>query len=494
MTTDLDTRLRAASDSLRRSVEGLSADGLPRRHRLPLVAVALLVVLMVAAALVVLWDDDRRLDVATGSSEVPRLIAEDVPHGLAPTGAVELPLKDQIISSAASITVYGDPAADHPFAAVDLGVLVVDSETFDTDGEPVTVRGRQGAASDDSRFGVTITWREDAATQIMLASHRLDRGQLLAIAEQLVVDGHTVTLGSVPSGLSGPLEQIGGMADLSLGTALPVPESASGYMVGYQAENIDRTIIAATFAGGASDLAVIRWMGRADRPADVRGHSAWVGAYELGATTATIGGTVEGSTLRTLVWEESPGVVAVIQASDTTEAELLAIAESLRAASDEDWQSLIARVAADDESDEESATATTATALPSSRPPAVPDDAVVYLQGDYADGTWAVYIDAAGSLCGETASGDAGSGVCTDTQERAVTLRDNDGNAVAIFGTLPEGATELSIPGSTASPQTNVIEDGQTIYAAVIQYGSDPAEVTFYNAQSQVIATAPVGP
>jgi hypothetical protein len=25
-------------------------------------------------------------------------------------------------------------------------------------------------------------------------------------------------------------------------------------------------------------------------------------------------------------------------------------------------------------------------------------------------------------------------------------------------------------------------------------YGSDPAEVTFYNAQSQVIATAPVGP
>jgi hypothetical protein len=65
---------------------------------------------------------------------------------------------------------------------------------------------------------------------------------------------------------------------------------------------------------------------------------------------------------------------------------------------------------------------------------------------------------------------------------------------VAIFGTLPQGATELSIPGSTASPQTNVIEDGQTIYAAVIQYGSDPAEVTFYNAQSQVIATAPVDP
>jgi hypothetical protein len=47
---------------------------------------------------------------------------------------------------------------------------------------------------------------------------------------------------------------------------------------------------------------------------------------------------------------------------------------------------------------------------------------------------------------------------------------------------------------TSTSPQANVIEDGQTIYAAVIQYGSDPAEVTFYNAQSQVIATAPVGP
>jgi hypothetical protein len=85
----------------------------------------------------------------------------------------------------------------------------------------------------------------------------------------------------------------------------------------------------------------------------------------------------------------------------------------------------------------------------------------VYLQGEYTGGTWAVYIDAAGSLCGATASGDAGSAVCGDKQERAVTLHDNDGNAVAIFGTLPEGAADFSIPGSTGSPQTNEIDDGR---------------------------------
>lgn len=498
MTTDIDTRMRAASESLRRSVEGLSGGAPPHRDRRPLVAAAMVVVVIVAAVVVVLWNDRRSdvvTDVTTEPSGVPRLLPEDVPDGLPAIGAMDLPLEDEVISSVASITVYGDPAADRPFADADLAVLVVDSETFDTDGEPVTIRGRQGAASEDSRFGVTITWPEGAATQVMLASHSLNRGQLLAIAEGLIVDGHSVTLGTVPAGLPRPLEPIGAMDDLALGSALPVPELAPGHMVGYQAEeDIGRAVIVATFAGDASGLGVIRWMARADRPVEVRGHSAWIGAYEPGATTAAVGGAIKSATLRTVVWEESPGVLAVVQASGTSETALLAIAESLRPASDAEWQSLIDRTPADDDTDDAAASATTATVLPDSRPPAVPDDAVVYLQGDYAGGTWAVYIDAAGSLCGATASGDAGSAVCGDPQEPAVTLHDNDGNPVAIFGTLPEEAAAVSIPGGSGSPQMNEIGDGRTVYAAAIQDGFVPAEVTFYDSQSQVIATAPVDP
>lgn len=161
------------------------------------------------------------------------------------------------------------------------------------------------------------------------------------------------------------------MPDLSLGSAVPVPESASGHMVAYEGP-----IIVGTFTGDAADLGVIRWMARADRPVEVRGHRAWIGADSPRATPAAVGVV---STTRTVVWQESPGVLAVVRASDIGEAKLLGIAENLRPASDLEWDALLARIAPDDGTDD--APATTARARPGSGTPAVPDQAVVYLRG-----------------------------------------------------------------------------------------------------------------
>ena len=495
MTTDLDTRMRGASESLRRSVEGLPSDALPQRDRRPRVAAAVLVVALVAAVVGVLWNDRRGgvdSDVTTQPSVVPRLLPAELPNPRS-ARAADLPFEDPGRLLPAAITVYGNPHAERPFAEADLAVFVGDNENLRLEGVPVTVRGREGANGSDSRLGYSITWQEERATRVRVASRSLDRGQLLAIAEGLIVDGRSVTLGSVPSDVSGPLEPVGAVSDL-LGRP-PVPASASGHFVVIDPPEGDLVGGAdiATFAASASELGVIRWITRADDPVEVRGHSAWTGAFEVGENEPG----VLSYTTRTLVWEESPGVLVAIQAYDTTEAALLAIAEGLRPASDEEWQALVDRTAtADDDPDDATASATTVTAPPGSEPPVpddvVPDDAVVYLQGEYADGTWAVYSDAAGDLCGVTASGDRGSATCGGPDEPVVTLHDNGGNLVALFGVLPEGATTVSIPGGSATPQTNEIGNGRTVYAAVIQGGSVPAEVTFSDGQHNVVATAPV--
>jgi hypothetical protein len=493
MTTDLETRMRAASESLHRSVEGLPAEAPPHRDRPPRVAAAALAVAMVTTVAVVLWNDrrgDLGTDVTTQPSDVPRLLPEGVPEGLRATGAIDLPLEGQVTSWPTSVTVYGDPDSDRPFAEADLAVLVTDGGTPDVDGDPVPVRGRQGAASEDAQFGVTVTWTEGSATQFTIASRTLDRGQVLAIADGLTVDGRNVALGPVTAGLPGPIEPVGTMADLALGSTLPVPASAAGHIVGYQApDDMARVVTVATFAGDKSDIGVIRWMTGADHVVEVRGQSAWIGAYDSGPIAGTTRGAAESSTLRAVVWEESPGVLAVVQASGTTETALLAIAENLRSASDGEWESLIDRTAADgDTADDATGSATTATAQPGSRPPAVPDDAVVYLEGDYAGGTWAVYMNGADRLCGATAAGDAGSEVCANSQALAVTLNDNDGTLVAIFGALPQGAATVSVAGGP-SPQTNEIGRGRIVYAAVIQDGRVPTDVTFYDDQGDLVST-----
>ncbi|HET6954689.1 MAG TPA: hypothetical protein VFI47_30270 [Acidimicrobiales bacterium] len=87
----------------------------------------------------------------------------------------------------------------------------------------------------------------------------------------------------------------------------------------------------------------------------------------------------------------------------------------------------------------------------------VPDDSVEPIEGDYSDGTWGVYVDTEGRICGATQSADAASGVCGSMDDLAVTLHDTDGQPVVLFGMVPEGTEGISTPDAQESRTPDMV-------------------------------------
>ena len=473
MTVDVDARMRAASGSLRNASERLTPEVPPRpRVRPVVVAVAVCAVVVLAAGMVALQrDDDRDRVTISETPTVPRLMPGDLPEGLPPPTAFELPMAGSFFGTdSAAVTVYGDPAADDPFAVADLVVVESDVDAFSLvtpeDSDPVTVRGHQGSAGDDVRLGAWVRWDEAPDRHVLVASRTLDRGQLLAIAEGLAAGGGGTVLGSVPTGVPGPLERIGSIPDfplssLSLGLAPTTSASAVGHLVGSETDDYDLGLFATTFGGDASDLAVVRWLSRASDEVDVRGHAGWTGLEEVG------------STRRTLVWEESPGVVVVVQSTGLDAAELLDAAESLRPAGDEEWDALL------------SGSATGATG-----------QSLVYLQGEYSAGTWGVVTDMDGQVCGELTPHDVPGDpteACVGPDVPVATLDDGAGDPVVVYGWLPEGAVDFGMPDPVGADHTRTADDGRRIYAQLVE-GSAPTAVVFYDADGQPVTTVEVAP
>ncbi|HKE73482.1 MAG TPA: hypothetical protein VKB57_07690, partial [Acidimicrobiales bacterium] len=255
------------------------------------------------------------------------------------------------------------------------------------------------------------------------------------------------------------------------------PVSSPGHIAAYQAR--DRFAAVVTYAGDAGDLALARYLTGADRPIEARGHRGWIGV-------APQGGGVE---LRTVVWEESPGVVAMVQGTDG-EATMLALADGLRAPSDAEWRGLLDR--SDSESDAatssgvESSTATMATI-----PGEGADAHQVYASGAYAGGTWNLY-DEAGQLCLSSESGDSGSSVCGDPRAGVTTLHDSGGGAVMVFGVLPTGAAGAEVPGAVGSVEVHGLPDGRRVYLAPIDPHHVPDHVTLLGDDGRTVDTLAV--
>jgi hypothetical protein len=494
MTTELDTRVRAAAESLRRSVDAVPVPAAPRRSRAALGAVTAVVavVVLAGAAMLVLRNGDRPADVATGSTPVPRLIADPVPEGMSPSYAADLPLpEDEILPGSMAVTVYGDAAADDPFAVVDLGILVVTDETLALGGDPVTVRGRPGEATDSGRYGTSVTWDEAPDSEVTLASRTLERSQLLALAEGLTIEGTSVALGPLPAGLPVALSEVGTATDMPFDGFLPAPRSAVGHVVEYRAEAGESRLAVGSAAGGARNLAVLRWSFHANQVVDMRGGQGWVGRFppESGFPPITV-----------VVWAESPGVIAVVAGDGMTEGELLAAAEILRPATDDEWTALLGQPH-DAESGDEPSSATTVTARDDDAPGnetamTTPAGSVVSLHG-VGDGdrpAWVVYIDGRGALCAESSDGTSGSASCGDGQQRTATLHDNAGNPIVVFGVMPDGAVNVEVEGDIAgSIETTPSPNGSTsIYALALDGRPVPAAVIFRDGQGRVIEVAPV--
>lgn len=486
MTIDIDARMRAAGGSLRQASAGLSPELPPRPRVRPMtVAAVVLVVAALTAGMVVLGQDHDRDGVSTDEiPTLPRLVPGAFPGRLPPATAVDLPLVDSPLDlGTASVTVYGDPAADDPFGATDLAVLVSDVDALapepadGSDPAPVTVRGRQGTAGDDTRLGAWVEWEEAPGQRILMASHGLGRDQLLAVAEGVTSEGEGAALGTVPAGVPGPLEPIGTVPDFlvspfSLGVAPMDRASAVGYLVGSETEEYDQGLFVTTSSGDASDLAVIRWLSRADDPVEVRGHAGWIGAADQ-----------DGVTERTLIWEESPGTIVVVQAVGLTEDELLSVAAGLRPAGDDEWQALLDAVGGSPED------------LGSAPADEEADAGFVALQGDYSTGIWSVHTDVGSEVCAMLLPDDESADLvdsCAGRDDLVATLDDGAGNPVVIYGELPEGAVSVGTPAPAGADSVGRSDDGRAIYALVVE-GAVPPSVVFYDAGGRPVTTVEVG-
>jgi hypothetical protein len=338
---DLDTRMRNASTSLRRASGRLTPDGPPRSHARPtLLAMTAVVVLAVAVGAVGALRDGRgQAQVSTDHTiqqpDLPQLIPAELPDGLPAPEVVELatPLG---ISAAASMTVYGDRDTDDPLAETDLAVLVTEDDTAPdrgsmlSDALPVTVRGHQGRAMELDQLGWSVWWQEEPTTSVLVASHTLDLDQLLAVAEDLIVTQSSATLPAGAGDLAHSLTPlgtvVGSLARIWTGW-LPIHELGPGYTV--ESSGSAGQLFVTTFAGDASDLAVLRWLTRAGTTTDVRGQRGWL------ASDSAIPNN------HTLLWEESPGVIVMIQSNGFNISEVRAVATSLRPASDEEWAEML---------------------------------------------------------------------------------------------------------------------------------------------------------
>jgi hypothetical protein len=498
-----------------------------RRRRVLVAGAVVVLVVLGATAAVLLRDDDQQADVTTdsdaGSDTIPRLVPADLPEGLPPSGAMELPLPDQSDAGTTPVSVYGDPSADDPFADADLGLFVRHVDDLSMDEPSATVRGQPAEVDATATYGTSLTWEEEPGVAITAASLGLNRDQLLAVTEGLAVEDGAASVGTVPADVPGPLQLVAA-TEMSAVVSPPIPAAAVGHMVAYQDPEGDRAIAVTALGADATDLAVVRWMAGATTATDVRGHQGWTSSRQIEDTSAEAGSADVGSAagegaasgpaatdspFHTLIWEESPGVVLVVQGFDVAPDDIRAVAESLRPASDEEWERLVQLGGSDDDASgtatetgtataTEEATATTGGGSPSGPGADVPGDALVTLQGGYAEGEWAVYVDADGSLCAVSETGSNGSESCSSQPERAAVLTDGseEGAPVLVYGIRPAGTTGHTITGTqvTGPSQSTTAPDGRTIYAIVVYGGPVPTEIGFIGEDGRVVETAPVQP
>ncbi len=523
MTVDLDTRMRAAGDSLARASERLSPAAPPRSLR-PLAGVVAGVVAVVALAagtvtVLAVSDGDGESTVASGSA-VARLVPDVVPEGVRPAGVVELPT-DDAAGSGQSISVYGDPSADDPFAESDLAILTTPAPLlYEEGGETVDVRGHDGLVTDALPVATTVLWEEAEGLTVSVASRTLDVDQLVSIAEGLAVDADagTVDVGSLPDGLPGPLERVAAarVDDVSFGIpgiGLPVRETTTGHVAAYVPDEYQLFghAFVAEISGDAADLAVLRWASGATTATEVRGRPGWSGSHELPGFDDGEG-IVPGSQgpLSALVWEEAPGMLILVQTFGPSEDEAWAMAESLRPATEDEWARMLRLGESGDRfrSVEEMVAAGQQPLLEDldSADIEMPRNAVNGSEGLYGTaGVWSTWLLPDGTLCGAVAEIDGAvvDGYLADPAETcdpeggpATVVRDSTGEPVLLIGVMPDGAIgRVPVGGEIVEIQTCTgPEDAPAYYIMVIAGGELPSAVTFVDADGTDMTTVPVDP
>ena len=360
MTTDLETRLHMMGGALRHSV---GDDTPPRRNRPPgrarmVVGVPLVAVAALAAVLAVRGGDPVDVTAAPVVS-LRGLIPETPPQGLelswagqqaAQAGATpegDVAAAGGAVNDLAAGPVdlytylYGDASATVPFATDDLVVNVweaaAEAPVFDAaaaaaalPGSVVeTVQGQQALVCDLATCAAdavpavnSVRWQTQQGIQAVAASQSLTVEQLLALADGITIDGTAVALGTLPSGIDGPLEEVANLEDSVVDGARQV----AAYWVGYvDAADPTRALDVTTLTGSTDELEALVWSLGATELVDLRGADGYLAVDEAGDAVE-------------LVWQEADGVLAHVTAVGMSRDEVVAVAQGLRWVADGEWQ------------------------------------------------------------------------------------------------------------------------------------------------------------
>lgn len=285
-------------------------------------------------AAVVLSQPDRSApgnDAAPRPPELPRLIPADLPAGLEIAEVQD----DEAVMDWGEYTtyryLYGEEGAERPFDRVDLDISVTspaDQLVAEGDELEVEVRGRSGLvqhvpAESDQPQSTAVIWTEGPEFDVSVASRTLEAKDLLAIAEQLRIDGTEVALGDIPPEVPVPLVEVGRAVE----STVPGDPASRYHHITYSTP--DRpfegpSLYVMVQPGDEPELMALAYDDRSDRRVDIRGHKGWL---------AVNGGDVG------VGWVERPWVLVYVGGwGGVTEEDVLAAAESLDVATGDEWE------------------------------------------------------------------------------------------------------------------------------------------------------------
>ena len=478
----------------------------PRRQRrrglLAGAAVAAITAAAVAAAAVHPVIGGRHNDVATrGEIDLPRLVADPPPDGypvvtLDKDGAQTSFWPSALVAASGYTVLYGDVVSEDPTHDLVLTAAAgADTHKLYRDRmgpRSVTVRGHRGQACADGFCGnvpgnKTVSWDERAGLTIILQSRSFDLGRLVAIADGLKVDGDQVELGSLPPGVTG-LDEIGRTHQW------PTPVGGpAGYRLTYGTEPqpagtaAARELISVSVTpGDAAALALRAWQSGFGNPVRVRGHDGW---YLM------MGRPSQGIRLA-LVWLEAPGVL--VDATFQTTAleagfDLVRFADSLRPATDEEWQTSADIPAGHAEPD---VPATDSDVPDTEVASHVPKDAQALATTDRLGG--AAYLAADGRICGFMVDQQGKlPDTCGSADQQIHELRDRSGGVRFLFGTMPAGAVAVEARRSGVANPAPAFQDVADGGARIWILPTDifvPETITFVDGKNNPVETVPYTP
>ena len=185
----------------------------------------------------------------------------------------------------------------------------------------VDVHGRTGFVQSTSSLSRSLGWTLPDGSGVYLVSVRLSQDELIAAARALTVDGGRVTWdpGSLPRQL-----------EIRRATSAGQETSSASAEADYTGPRGKAFTVQIT---AGSDHQVDTFI------ADRASAAGTVTEVELGGVPAVLS-TYDQDDRRSLIWAVAPGLMAEIDATRLSEAEVVAVAKSVRPARDDEWARL----------------------------------------------------------------------------------------------------------------------------------------------------------